>query len=96
MIRDYLQHKLNPQMASYYMRIGKADDLGFFDSHETCPDSMCYKEDKLISNLKFTLKLIANNGSRILFNPEISQRDKSIDRHFSTLSPIYFNANKLN
>lgn len=95
MVRDYLQHKLNPESASYYMRIGNSKDNGFFNSHEICPDSVCYKEEKLISNLKITLQLISNNRSQILFNPDLPAIKRTVKEHFSTTSPIYFNANQL-
>lgn len=94
MIRDYLQHKSKPQFASYYMRIGNSKDNGFFDSHEICPDSVCYKEEKLISNLKLILELISNNQSQIVFNPDIPVKNRSAKEHFSTASPIYFNVNQ--
>lgn len=95
MIRDYLQHKSKPQFASYYMRIGNSEDNGFFDSGHICPDSVCYKEDKLISNLKTTLELISNNQSQIVFNPDVPIKNRSAKEHFNTTSPIYFNVNQL-
>lgn len=87
-VRDYVAQKGNGEIA--YYTIGAL--LAFRGPPaNSWVDHHLFSEDIFFDQLKHLYKIAASNLGEIFFNPDCSTSERTIESHFHTDRPIYFN-----